>query len=129
MIKGCLWETGWRVACGVREANVVGHLPLWTSGNRFSVFFLWNLGSKLLGGEARQMTRNKLGCTGEGSWQSCFRPGVMTHPSSTLATAVLFTAPPGGQGTVSRPPRLSFHPLAQGTARRLAGRSPDLHYD
>lgn len=65
----------------------------------------------------------------EGCWQSCFLPGVMTHPSSTLATAVLFTAPPGGQGTVSRPPSLLLHPLAQGMARRLAGRSPDLHYD
>ena len=61
MIKGRLWETGWRAVCGVREGNVVGHLPLWTFGNRFSIFFLWNLGSKILGDEARQTTRNKLG--------------------------------------------------------------------
>lgn len=37
------------------QGGVVGICLSWPPGNRFSFFFLWNLGSTLLGDEARKM--------------------------------------------------------------------------
>ena len=47
---------GDRLEGGMRgQGGVVGICLSWPPENRFSFFFLWNLGSTLLGNEARKM--------------------------------------------------------------------------
>ena len=129
MVKGC--PGGTDEETGVREGGVVGHLPLWTFGKRLC-FLPLELGHQTPGQRSPQGNdeklgmRNRWGVLAEQLPPWCHDPPLL-HPHHSQ---VLYTpSPPGGWGRVSRPPSLLPHPLAQGMARRLAGRSPGLRDD
>lgn len=89
-------------------------------------FLPWNLDIKLLGNDAQLGEEEQV----RGAGRAASSLVLMTHPPlHPHHSQVLCTPSPPLRGRKGARPGLLPHPLAQGMARRLAGRSPGLRDD